>query len=414
MQAYLVAEPMISKPQPPGSLQGPIFNRPPAARYATRPEQSRGRLVAEEESPTRSCYQRDRDRIIHSTAFRRLKHKTQVFVQHEGDYYRTRLTHSLEVAQIARSVSRVMGLDEDLAEAVALAHDLGHPPFGHSGEAALDHCMSNFGGFDHNAQALALVTRLEHRYAGFDGLNLTWECLEGIVKHNGPLLAGRPATSDLPEAIAEFSWDLELHSFAGLEAQIAALADDIAYITHDLDDGLRAGLFTVDDLCGAPLAGPIFTDAVAQWPRLELSRLIGESVRRIITVMVSDVIGESERRLHEARPRSAAQVRGSSRAFASFSPSLHQQILGLKQFLANRMYRHPRVIDVMRNAQNMLTQLFEALAAGPSLLPPDWQQRCGVARDRATARAVCDYIAGMTDRFAAQEYRRIFHMEFPL
>ncbi len=405
---------MISKPEPPGSLLGPIFVRPSTARYATWPEQSRGRLFAEPESPTRTCYQRDRDRIIHSTAFRRLKHKTQVFVQHEGDYYRTRLTHSLEVAQIARSVSRVMGLDEDLAEAVALAHDLGHPPFGHSGEAALDHCMAGYGGFDHNAQALALVTRLEHRYAAFDGLNLTWECLEGIIKHNGPLLTPGKQMSDLPEAIAQFSWNLELHSFAGLEAQIAALADDIAYISHDLDDGLRAGLFAVDDLRNAPLAGPIFTDVVTQYSAIELSRLIGESVRQIITVMVSDVIGETERRLRESRPQHAAAVRGAANATASFSGSLQREISGLKQFLADRMYRHPRVIDVMRNAQDMLTQLFQALAADPSLLPPDWRQRCSVVPDAATARAVCDYIAGMTDRFAAQEYRRIFHMEFPL
>ena len=237
----------MSKP-PPGRLLGPRFARPPLAPYATRPEASRGRYWPEEESPTRSCYQRDRDRIIHSTAFRRLKHKTQVFVQHEGDYYRTRLTHSLEVAQIARSLARVLGLDEDLAEALALSHDLGHPPFGHAGEAALDACMAGYGGFDHNAQGLALVTRLEHRYADFDGLNLTWECLEGLVKHNGPLLVGSASAETLPEAIAQFPWDLELSTHAGLEAQIASLSDDIAYVNHDIDDAIRAGLLKPDDL----------------------------------------------------------------------------------------------------------------------------------------------------------------------
>ena len=404
----------MSKPEPPGMLLGPRFIPPPRAPYATLPAQSRGRFWREKESPTRSCYQRDRDRIIHSTGFRRLKHKTQVFVQHEGDYYRTRLTHSLEVAQIARSVSRVMGLDEDIAEAVALSHDLGHPPFGHSGEAALDLCMTGFGGFDHNAQALALVTRLEHRYASFDGLNLTWECLEGIVKHNGPLLTRGVSPADLPEALAGFSWNLELHTFAGLEAQIAALADDIAYVSHDLDDGLRAGLFAAGDLLDTPVAGLVFREVLELHPDLELGRLIGEAVRRIITLMISDLIAETERRLRDLRPGSVAEVRNSPSSTAGFSQKLSGDIAGLKQFLYGHMYRHPRVLDVMQKARNMLTSLFEALVANPSLLPQAWQLRCGTARDRATARAVCDYIAGMTDRFAAQEYRRIFHMEFPL
>jgi len=404
----------MSKPEPPGMLLGPQFVRPALAPYATRAEQSRGRFWPEQESPTRSCYQRDRDRIIHSTAFRRLKHKTQVFVQHEGDYYRTRLTHSLEVAQIARSVSRVLGLDEDIAEAVALSHDLGHPPFGHSGETALDLCMKSFGGFDHNAQALALVTRLEHRYADFDGLNLTWECLEGLVKHNGPLLVSQGESGELPEEIAAFPWDLELHSFAALEAQIAALADDIAYVSHDIDDGLRAGLFAAEDLFDTPIAGPVFRDALRQHPGLQLSRLIGESGRRIITLLVSDLISETDRRLKQHRPAGAADIRHSDAATAGFSTTVAEGISALKQFLSGRMYRHPRVLKVMQNAQNLLASLFESLLASPVLLPEDWRDRCGAAGDRASARAVCDYIAGMTDRFAAQEYRRIFHMEFPL
>ena len=404
----------MSKHAPAGQLMGPLFVHPPPAPYATRPEQSRGRFWPEAESSTRSCYQRDRDRIIHSTAFRRLKHKTQVFVQHEGDYFRTRLTHSLEVAQIARSISRVIGLDEDIAEAVALAHDLGHPPFGHSGEAALDECMSSFGGFDHNAQTLALVSRLEHRYAAFDGLNLTWECLEGIVKHNGPLLFAGGPSHDIPEPIANFQWDLELHTHAGPEAQIAAMADDIAYVSHDIDDGLRAGLFAAGDLASAPLAGPVFHEVGNRHPGLELGRLIGESVSRLITIMVSDLIAETRHRVEQLKPGSAADVRNGGAATAAFSSDVSGEIAGLKEFLMQHMYRHPRVLQVMRNAQDMLSRLFEALLSDPSLLPADWRLRCGAPRDAATAHAVCDYVAGMTDRFAAQEYRRIFHMEFPL
>src|SRR5258708_24147118 len=285
---------------PPGRLLGPLFVPPPRASYATMPATSGGRYWSEEESPTRTCYQRDRDRIIHSTAFRRLKHKTQVFVQHEGDYYRTRLTHSLEVAQIARSLSRLLGLDEDLAEALALAHDIGHPPFGHAGEAALDACMAAFGGFDHNAQALVFVTRLEHRYAAFDGLNLTWECLEGLVKHNGPLLADGATKDALPEAITAFPWDLELSTYPGLEAQIAALSDDIAYVNHDIDDGLRAALFEIEDLFDVPLAGPIFRSVADAHPRLERGRVIGEAIRRLISLMVGDVAGGKPRGPHEA------------------------------------------------------------------------------------------------------------------
>jgi len=392
---------------PPGRLLGPQFEAPQRVVFANRPSQSRGRYWPEEESPTRTCYQRDRDRIIHSTAFRRLKHKTQVFVQHEGDYYRTRLTHSLEVAQIARSLSRVLGLDEDLAEALALSHDLGHPPFGHAGEAALDACMKAFGGFDHNAQALTLVTRLEHRYAGFDGLNLTWETLEGLVKHNGPLIGG------LPDAIAEFPWDLELATHAGLEAQIASLSDDIAYVNHDIDDGLRAGLFDEEELLEVPLAGPIFRD-VSRLAKLERGRLIGEAVRRLITVMVGDLLAETQRRLAAARPQSAAEVRAHGEPLAAFSERFRGSFLGLKEFLSRRMYRHERVLQVMANAQRALSELFAAFMADPALLPKDWTDGCGTPGDGRTARTVCDYVAGMTDRFLLQEYQRIFQREFPL
>ena len=393
---------------------GPLFAPPPRALYATLPAASRGRYWPEEESPTRTCYQRDRDRIIHSTAFRRLKHKTQVFVQHEGDYYRTRLTHSLEVAQIARSLSRLLGLDEDLAEALALSHDIGHPPFGHAGEAALDACMAAYGGFDHNAQALVLVTKLEHRYAAFDGLNLTWECLEGLVKHNGPLLADGAPKDALPEAIAAFPWDLELSTHPGLEAQIAALSDDIAYVNHDIDDGLRAGLFETEDLFEVPLVGSIFRSVADGHPHLERSRAIGEAVRRLISLMVGDVAEETARGLRMLHPHSAADIRRHPQPLAAFTADVRRDLLGLKEFLSLRMYRHKRVLKVMENAQLALTRLFGAFMADPHLLPRDWMEQCRAAGDRITARTICDYIAGMTDNFALEEYQRIFHMEFPL
>src|SRR5262245_43507041 len=357
---------MSSLPQKPiGRLVGTLFEAPKRARYAAHPADSRGRFWPEEESPTRTCYQRDRDRIIHSTAFRRLKHKTQVFVQHEGDYYRTRLTHSLEVSQIARSVSRVLGLDEDLAEALALAHDLGHPPFGHAGETALDNCMAKFGGFDHNAQALVLVTRLEHRYVNFDGLNLTWETLEGLVKHNGPLMSGDRDAANLPEAIANFPWDLELSTHAGPEAQIASLSDDIAYVNHDIDDGLRAGLFAADELFSVPLAGPIFQETALKHPNLELGRLIGEAVRRLIPAMVGDLIGETKRRIEARSPANAAAIRAAGEPVAAFSDEMGKDVTALKDFLLRRMYRHQRVLDVMANAQRCLTDVFDAFMTSP-------------------------------------------------
>jgi dGTPase len=405
------AKAAIFENPPAGRLLEPLYV-PPAARapFATRPAYSRGRLYPEPESATRTCYQRDRDRILHSTAFRRLKHKTQVFVQSEGDYYRTRMTHSLEVAQIARTVARVLALDEDLAETLALAHDLGHTPFGHAGEEALAAASADIGGFDHNAHGLRLVTKLEHRYAAFDGLNLTWETLEGLVKHNGPL------TPPVPAPIAGFDarWPLDLSSWPGLEAQIAALADDIAYLTHDIDDGLRAGLFAIDDLAKAPLAGAPVAAIRKRHGELELSRFIGELVRTLIGSMAGDLLAETGRNLLQMQPGSAADVRSARRATVGFSPPMEEQAQALKQFLFARMYRHVRVMSSMNKAKMVVEELFRALSRSPSLLPADWAAGCGEAGDAATARIVRDYIAGMTDRFALQEYRRIFDREIAL
>lgn len=391
-----------------GRLIGPLFepSRAPAP-YATRPADSRGRFYPEPESATRTCYQRDRDRIIHSAAFRRLKHKTQVFVHEEGDYHRTRLTHSLEVAQIARSLARVLAVDEDLAEAIALSHDLGHTPFGHAGEEALNEATAAFGGFDHNAQALKLVTQLEHRYASFDGLNLTWETLEGLVKHNGPVQ--RP----LPQPIASFNakWPLELDRWPGLEAQLAALADDIAYVNHDIDDGLRAELFSIDDLRVAPLAGEYTRAVVQSYGDLELGRFIGEAVRRLMSALIEDLLAETRRRIGFANVNSAADVRANSTPIAGFSSGMAAQVAALKSFLFERMYRHPRVMESVDKAKQVVRQLFGALSAKPGLLPQDWAAACGEAGDAATIAVVRDYIAGMTDRFAILEHAKITHTE---
>jgi dGTPase len=391
-------------PEPAGRLLGPLFVAPKGlAPFATRPDLSRGRFYREGESPTRTCYSRDRDRIIHSSAFRRLKHKTQVFVQHEGDYYRTRLTHSIEVAQLARALARSLAIDEDLAEAVALAHDLGHTPFGHSGEGALNAVTGDIGGFDHNAHALRLVSKLEHRYADFDGLNLTWETLEGLVKHNGPI-EGEPAG---PIVGFDARWSLDLARWPGLEAQVAALADDIAYVNHDIDDGLRAGLFTIADLAEAPLAsGPV--EAVrACYGDLELSRFIGELIRRLMSALTDDVLAETRTRLAAAQPMSAEDVRATPHALAGFSLAMMSEVQALKKFLFTRMYRHPRVIGSMGQAQLVVTKLFEALVANPQLLPADWVAQCGAPGDPATRQVVRDYIAGMTDNYALAEYARV-------
>ncbi|MGE0093472.1 MAG: deoxyguanosinetriphosphate triphosphohydrolase [Alphaproteobacteria bacterium] len=371
------------------------------APYATRAEASRGRLYPEPESHTRSVFQRDRDRVIHSTAFRRLKHKTQVFVYDEGDHYRTRLTHSLEVAQIARSMARALGLDDDLAEALSLAHDLGHTPFGHAGEEALDACMRDHGGFDHNAQALRIVTTLERHYAEFDGLNLTWETLEGLVKHNGPLRG-----PDVHETILAYTArnDLELGTYAGLEAQVAALADDIAYNNHDIDDGLRADLFAVSDLADLPLVGPVFHEVARRYPGIERPRLIHESIRRLINLMVSDLMVETRRRLEEAKPRTVEDIRAQRRPMVAFSAEMETHNRALKAFLFKRMYRHERVNQMTDHAREVVRDLFLVYMGDPP--PPVLRQAAG-GDLRARARAVADYIAGMTDRFALDEHKRL-------
>lgn len=389
-----------------------LTNPAATAIYATQAAESRGRLHKEPDSRTRTAFQRDRDRIIHCAAFRRLKHKTQVFVYHEGDYYRTRLTHSLEVAQIARSVARVLGLDEDLAEALALAHDLGHTPFGHAGEVALDACMAGFGGFDHNAQTLRIVTKLEERYAEFNGLNLSWEALEGVVKHNGPVVTPARPADTLPRAIVDYAaeQDLELGTYAGPEAQVAALADDIAYNNHDIDDGLRAGLFEIDDLLAVPLVGDVFREVLDRYPGLERGRVIHEAVRRLIGRMVEDLIAETRRRVAEFNPGSAAEVRGLGRPLAAFSADMAGNNAALKAFLHERMYRHYLVNRSMSKAQRIVRDLFTLLKSDPTLLPPDWQAGCDGAGGIRTARRVCDFIAGMTDRFALKEHRRLFDL----
>jgi dGTPase len=374
-----------------------------ASRYACHPETSRGRRHAEPSSPLRSPYQRDRDRIVHSTAFRRLEYKTQVFVNHEGDHFRTRLTHTLEVAQITRTAARALGLDEDLAEAVALAHDLGHSPFGHAGEEALDEMLAAHGGFDHNAQTLRVVTLLERRYAAFDGLNLTWETLEGVVKHNGPLSARVPAY------VAAYSaeHDLWLDSHASAEAQVAALADDIAYTNHDLDDGLRAGLFVLDDLVALPLVGPILQGVTRRYPGAEPQRLVHETLRRLIGAMVVDLVEESRRRLAEAAPSRADEIRALGRPVVGFSPQVAEPLQELRGFLQDRMYSHYKVQRMAQKARGVVHDLFSGLLDRPERLPHDWRARLGDPGEARTAQAIADYIAGMTDRFALEEHERL-------
>ena len=376
------------------------------APYAVDARQSRGRLVPEPLSPTRSLYARDRDRILHSTAFRRLTHKTQVFIYHEGDHYRTRLTHSLEVAQIARSMARTLRVDEDLTEALALAHDLGHPPFGHAGERALDRAAAEEGGFDHNAQSLRVVTELERKYARFDGLNLAWETLEGLVKHNGPLIS-RGATSSVSQPILDYCarQDLALDTFASVEAQLASLADDIAYNNHDIDDGYRAGLFTFTELAEVPLAGRALGEVRAAYPGLEGTRVLYETTRRLITKLIDDVIVETGRRLEGLSPISADDVRHAGHPVVAFSPSMTADLDALRAFLAARVYHHPRIARVMGAAERVVSDLFARYRDDLQALPSEW-------RDHAPAqhyvRYVCDFIAGMTDRYALAEHRRLF------
>src|SRR4030088_3605922 len=388
----------------------------PRSVYACDPDRSRGRLFAEPPSKTRSPFRRDCDRVIHSTAFRRLKHKTQVFVFHEGDHYRTRLTHSLEVAQIARALARQLGLDEDLTETLALAHDLGHPPFGHAGERALDACLQAHGGFDHNAQTLRVVTSLEHRYPDFDGLNLTWESLEGIVKHNGPLTersgtaVGRYRDHGIPDGVSEYirTYDLELWSFASLEAQVAAIADDIAYDAHDIDDGLRAGLFRVDDLKVMPLTAEKIAEIARHYPDLDDDRRGAELVRELISYLIGAVVAEARRRLDAAKPKSVDDVRNHGDLLIAFPAGAAQAEGGIKAFLKQRMYRHPRVMRVMGEAEQILFELFARYQEKPGDLPAEWLPQGVGDTETERARRIGNFIAGMTDRFALTEHQRLF------
>ncbi len=383
--------------------------------FAADPAASRGRLHAEPVSPRRSAFRRDCDRIIHSSAFRRLAHKTQVFVFHEGDHYRTRLTHTLEVTQVARSLARALGLDEDLADASALAHDLGHPPFGHAGERALDRCLTDHGGFDHNAQTLSVLTRLERRYAAFDGLNLTWETLEGLAKHNGPLVepSGRPAPRyaerGIPLEITDYCklQDLELASYASAEAQVGAIADDIAYDAHDIDDGLRAEMFSLEDLAAVPIVGEILREIEALSLHIEAPRRVHELIRRLITRMIDDVIEESERRLATLAPCSADDVRRAGRPLVGFSPAMAAADRAIKDFLLPRMYQHPRIVRIMGDAERVLRDLFTHYTARPQDLPLEWQHGLGASDGGGGARVIADFIAGMTDRFALIEHVRL-------
>jgi dGTPase len=384
------------------------------APYASDPNRSRGRLHPEPPSATRNAFRRDCDRIIHASAFRRLKHKTQVFVFDEGDHYRTRLTHTLEVTQIARSLARALGVDEDLSEALALAHDLGHPPFGHAGERALDACLAAEGGFDHNAQTLRVVTTLERRYPDFDGLNLSWETLEGLVKHNGPLTdrageaIGRYSEHGVPPSISLYAQqqDLELWSFAGVEAQIAAIADDIAYDAHDIDDGLRAELFALDDIAGVPIVGAILAEIEECYPRLEHGRLVHELVRRVIARLVEDVIAESTRRLDALAPDSPDAVREANEQIIGFSAAMAEADSAIKGFLYPRMYHHPRIARVMGAAEQLVCDLFAHYAGHPADLPAEWSP--GAVNPAGRARRIADFVAGMTDRYALNEHARLF------
>ncbi|KIN61286.1 Deoxyguanosinetriphosphate triphosphohydrolase-like protein [Sulfitobacter noctilucae] len=375
------------------------------ASYASDPARARGRRVWEEESTFRSCYQRDRDRIIHASAFRRLKHKTQVFVEHEGDYYRTRLTHSIEVAQVARTIAGALGLNGELTEAVALAHDLGHTPFGHTGEDALHAMMQPYGGFDHNAQALRIVTSLERHYAAFDGLNLTWDTLEGIAKHNGPV------TGDLPYALEEYdaAHDLELHTHASAEAQVAALSDDIAYNNHDLHDGLRAGLFTDADIMDLPLVGAAYMQVDTLYPDTDSYRRRHEALRRVFGVMVADVIDTSRALLEGSGAASAEDIRHLGRPVIAFSDQMWRDIREIRAFLFKHMYRAPSVMEKRAEVTQIVEDLFPLFLENPDMLPRHWAREIEqAAQDRTTlARMVCDYIAGMTDRFAYAEHARL-------
>ena len=374
------------------------------ASYACFPDSTQGRMHKEEEAIGRSVYQRDRDRILHSGAFRKLKYKTQVFVYHDGDYYRTRLTHSIEVSQIARSLSRAIGLNEDLSEALALCHDFGHTPFGHAGEDALNLVMQPFGGFNHNDQTLRILTNLEHRYADFDGLNLTWETIEGIAKQNGPVFENYSLTlKQLDTALS-----LQLNLYGSLESQVAAIADDVAYNSHDVDDGLRAGIFTIQDLSEVSLIAPIVEMLLRQYNEISEGRLVNEITRRVVNTMVTDLLDETKRRLLQAKPLSSQDVRESGRELVGFSNELREQVDELKEFLFQRMYRHFKVNRMASKARRVITALFQLFLAEPNCLPSEWQQEDKTINDDIQARQIADYIAGLTDRYALLEYDRLF------
>ena len=379
------------------------------APYATDPAKSRGRLVPESGCDMRNPHQRDRDRIIHSVGFRRLEYKTQVFVNHEGDHYRTRLTHSLEVAQIARGLSRCLGLNEDLAEALALAHDLGHPPFGHAGEEGLNAVMKDFGGFDHNAQTIRILTHLENRYADFDGLNLTWEVLEGIAKHNGPLV-GQAKSKPLPRVLKAYAeqQDLELHSFASLEAQVAAIADDIAYNNHDIDDGLRAGFFRLEDLEMLPMLGELIKEQRMSHPMLSVQRQANEVIRRLVNRMVADVRQNTQARIAKFRIASPDHVRHAGEQIVQFSPEMELVNKSVKSFLFKHMYRHYKVNRMTSKAKRVVGDLFTYFHKEPNCLPPVWYSQTDGAGTLSTAHVIADFIAGMTDRFSLEEHARLF------
>ncbi len=395
-------------------MSQPAFNycALPLAPYACIPEQTRGRLYKEEESGTRTPFQRDRDRIIHTSAFRRLKDKTQVFVYHEGDHYRTRLSHTIEVSQIARSLARALMVNEDLAEAVALSHDLGHTPFAHTGEDVLKECMKPYGGFEHNDQSLRVLTKLERKYHRWQGLNLTWETLEGVVKHNGPV------TGPIPVTLAEVQkqTDLRLNTYASVEAQCAALADDIAYNNHDVEDGLRAGMFSLDDLQRIPLLKRVIEGVKKNYPDIAEHYLVQELIREMIGAMVSDVLEESARRLKALSPSSPDDIRNAKGPVVAFSKEMHERVEELRVFLYDRMYRHYTVMRVRSKAERILNDLFYAFLDHYNLLPDHWQRRVeeagGTLEDTPRARIVCDYIAGMTDRYAIREHERLFDLHW--
>jgi dGTPase len=393
----------------------PVGSRRQSARYlasyACDPALSLGRKHPEADSRTRTQFARDRDRIIHCSAFRRLKEKTQVFVAHEGDYYRTRLTHSLEVAQIARSLARALDLDDDLAETIALAHDLGHPPFAHAGEDQLQACMTPYGGFDHNVQTFRVLTKLEHRYPDFVGLNLAWETLEGVIKHNGPITD----KLELPayQSVIDYTrdHDLRLGTYASAEAQVAALADDIAYNNHDVDDGLQAGLFAIEDLMAVPLIGPAIDSVQRDYPGIDTRMLRLEAVRRMIGSMVENVIAETNRRLATTGVETADDVRALDRQVVAFSDAMLGDLTQLRRFLYTRMYRHHRVNRSRSAARRILGELFDIYMSEPDVLPPNWLARTAGKEASGRARVVCDYIAGMTDRFAIDEHRKLFRFD---